>query len=264
MLSLNDAIGYIHEPFNKVTGISGIDRWYPYVREGDEVESRYAHHVQRVLDGEADYQRLSPWRAESLIKGLGRALFGGRPAFDYLKATWDPRVKRFLIKDPLASLMSLWLTRKFEMKGVVMVRHPASFVASRKRRGWNYSASHYVPRDCCGYRFFEEAQARAGESQSLVAQNAVLWTGLNKALSLFVEETSSLSLFRVENVWSETIETFEKMYSFLDIPFKIREKKIAVEKTFDKKDEWEKIISKKEKKLVKRITEPVSKKIYDW
>lgn len=47
-----------------------------------------------------------------------------------------PRFNRLLVKDPLACLLTEYLTRRFQLQTLILFRHPAGFVSSIQRLGW--------------------------------------------------------------------------------------------------------------------------------
>lgn len=52
-----------------------------------------------------------------------------------------PRFNRILVKDPIACLLTEYLTRRFDLQTLILFRHPASFVASLCRLGWPRGSS---------------------------------------------------------------------------------------------------------------------------
>ena len=129
MLSIRSEIGYIHEPFNRDHGLEGIDHWFLYLKEGLPEERAFASSLGDLLAGDAAYKP-SPSRNGTPLRAALRSLLGSKENLQYILSTKDPRVRRYLIKDPIACLSSEYLHRKYAMEVVVIVRHPAAFVSS--------------------------------------------------------------------------------------------------------------------------------------
>jgi hypothetical protein len=49
---------------------------------------------------------------------------------------FPPPYQRVMIKDPLACLMTEYLTKTFDLETLILFRHPCGFVASIRRLGW--------------------------------------------------------------------------------------------------------------------------------
>lgn len=60
-----------------------------------------------------------------------KVLSGMRTMLGYLAGTRQP-----LFKDPIALMSAEWMAREFSVRVLMLVRHPAAYVASVKRLGW--------------------------------------------------------------------------------------------------------------------------------
>ncbi len=49
-----------------------------------------------------------------------------------------------LVKDPIALFSAEWLAATFDMRVLVMIRHPAAFAASIRRRGWRHRFADFL------------------------------------------------------------------------------------------------------------------------
>lgn len=49
MLALSPRIGYIDEPFHRVSGIEGINRWFLYIREFLDQKELMHNHLDEIL-----------------------------------------------------------------------------------------------------------------------------------------------------------------------------------------------------------------------
>ncbi len=77
---------------------------------------------------------------EHILGGSGftrRTLFAGRQAHDRPHALWRALTgKRLVVKEIRSNLMLGWLARTFDLRIVLLVRHPCATVASQASRQW--------------------------------------------------------------------------------------------------------------------------------
>ncbi len=111
ILSLPRSVGYIHEPFNTVFGINGIPHEYYYVTKASSYEPEFRRLIRRLLHGRASYRRGKLRLAQAPVKTIGRLLFKSGANLEYRWSALNPLVKRWLVKDPLASMSSEYLHR---------------------------------------------------------------------------------------------------------------------------------------------------------
>jgi hypothetical protein len=196
-------IWYVHEPFNPNKG-----RWpqsFSYRRAGEPCAEADAL-MQAVLDGGFREALLLP-NAEHRLMPL-RLL--------------RHRVRRVMVKDPLACLLAGHLTRRFGLTTLILFRHPAAFVASVCRLGW--------PRGCFLRQFLRDQALMEDHLEPYralledhadvdsVASAAVLHGALNTVLWHDVQQGFGTAL-RFEDVCVQPIEAFERMHRELGLPY---------------------------------------------
>ena len=133
MLSAAPELHYVHEPFNPHSkapelGRLRFPRHFTYL--GPHNEAQYRRDLTRVVADKFDLGfALGQLRRPGQVKGLlaNRALHSERNRQGVVP----------LLKDPIALMSARWLVREFGMRCVVMIRHPAAFVASINRLEWN-------------------------------------------------------------------------------------------------------------------------------
>src|SRR5699024_4099991 len=132
ILSLNKNVGYIQEPFNQFYGLSIFDTDFKYLKAGTVSED-----VRVVLDNlihlkKATYSITSVTESNKVIQGrrgilkeavqnisvenihkyIGKILFRSDSQLKFQLLKYNLRVNRVLMKDPLASLSSRYLSRR--------------------------------------------------------------------------------------------------------------------------------------------------------
>lgn len=131
LLALAPGCGYVHEPFNTKTraGLSSAPFPTDLTYVTAENEALYLPGLRDTLS----------WRyaAGPELKSLRTPRDAARMARDYgYFETMRLRGARMIVKDPLALFSANWLVETFDMPAVVIIRHPASFVASLIAAGW--------------------------------------------------------------------------------------------------------------------------------
>lgn len=118
-------VWHLHEPFNPHHGI-----WPDYFsyRRSDREDGRLDAMVTALSSG-----RLVESSGHVFLRGI-RANRFGMPA---RLGLFDGRLRRVLIKDPIACLLSEYLVRNHGMTAVLVLRHPAGFASSLENLGWD-------------------------------------------------------------------------------------------------------------------------------
>ncbi|MFT3807421.1 sulfotransferase [Arenimonas sp.] len=196
-------IWYVHEPFAPYKG-----RWpssfsyRPMAERDDSVDELFTE----VLNG--------GFRSALGLANADHPLMPLRivpPSFD-----------RLLVKDPLACLLTGYLTKRFDLRSLVLFRHPAGFASSVCRLGWPRGAflrqflddrtlmeDHLEP-----YRALLERHA--GEDS--LASAAVLHGAINRVLWHWVELGIAQPLV-FEHLCDQPIARLEALFGALDLPY---------------------------------------------
>ena len=193
-----------------------------------------------------------------------------------------------LLKDPIALLSSAWLARTFNMRVVAIIRRPAAFLQSVKRRQEDFDFSDL--RDQAelmkDYLFVLEDEIRH-PPEKYAKRIGLAWLCLNLVLHRQMQENAGWLLVRHEDLALRPELEFRKVFSFLQIPFTetIREKIInstslenPVQPSRGQRNkvmrnssvlvhQWKQRLSEGEIAAVKEVTEPIASHYYsetDW
>lgn len=139
ILSAPLEVDYIHEPFNPNYGVRGLDHRYLYLRPGYPASLRYQRCIESIFRYNFRYH-FSPrdghlnhgpsWRA------VVNKLLGPRAALYLHLARLNPFHKAAVIKDPIGCLLTEYLVEKFNVKPVIILRHPMAVIGSVMRLNW--------------------------------------------------------------------------------------------------------------------------------
>lgn len=227
ILALPRSVGYVQEPFNRNFGIRGNDQTFPYVTKGSPLEPHYHRLVDDLLHLRARYK--NPWRrAPSRLRALGQRVIGGRAGFGYALLRLNPFVRRLLVKDPIACMASEWLHREFGMEVVVLIRHPAAFVASLQRLDWRFDLRRLVDKN----DLLEDHLRgildpdRDFEAIAPVEEAALLWKCIYSVLTTYADRNPEMMVVSHEALSRDPVGGFRSLYARLGLSFTPR---VAVE-----------------------------------
>ena len=219
VLTLAPGTGYVHEPFNTKTRAGLCDArfptdftyvtpateaaWLPALR--DTLSWRYA------LGPEIRSLR-SPRDAARMVRDFG-----------YFEAMRRRRA-RLIMKDPIALFSAEWLSATFDMPVVVVIRHPAAFVASLIAAGWTkfpfrvlgdqeaLMAERLAP-------FRDEIAAAARARPEPLETGILLWRAMHHHIALLRRDHPDWIFVRHEDLSEGPVAGFEAIYDRLGLGF---------------------------------------------
>jgi LPS sulfotransferase NodH len=211
--------GYIHEPFNpscpKGRCRAGFARAFTYVTR--ETEGPWHAALADTL----------AWRysleAELAARRGPRAAAGMLRDMAYFAAMRRRRA-RVVVKDPTALFAAAWLAERFGAQVVVVIRHPAAFVASLRAAGWGrvpFAAFADQPR-LLEERLAPHAdaiRAAAASQPDPIAGGTLLWTILHHHIARLEEEHPDWIFVRHEDLSRDPEARFAALYARLGLDF---------------------------------------------
>jgi len=211
---------YVREPFNPNNGL-----WQEEFTYVDGQEKRKA--VDRIMRGllRGKYRQTSglPWTEHRLMP---------------LRLLPQP-VNRVLIKDPIACLLSRYLTRRFDLETLVLFRHPAGFAASIRRLRWpcapvirQFLACE--PLMAKWLRPYRHLMERVAGKEGIEAA-AVLHGCLNTVLWGYVQESGRMRRLVFEDLCDSPIQNFRRIFEDLGLPYDERVRRSHMEFCFAEK-----------------------------
>jgi hypothetical protein len=197
---------------------------------------------------------------------------------------------RTLIKDPFALFSAEWLTSKFNMDVIILIRHPAAFVGSLKRLNWDFSFLHFLDQPVLMrehlYPFESLMRDDINGKHDFIQRAALLWKIINHVILGYQEKHKDWIFLRHEDISRRPLDHFQFIFGKLNLPF-LEETRRKIEEysnasnpseaptnyAFNKVNSkanirnWGKRLSSAEIKIIRSIVEDVSCKFYsddDW
>ena len=288
MLTKSSQLYYIHEPFNPDyrpgTGICNVrfNHYQTYISPANE--SSYYKPIKQMLEGK--YSLAAGILACRSIAEIKKVWYQKKKFQKYQRRHMLP-----LIKDPIALMSAEWLGRRFDINVVIMIRHPAAFVASMKRLNWGFDPSRWALSQPLLIRdylspFEEELRILRDSKSDIIDQTALFWKVLYFVVLKYKEKYQDWIYLRHEDVSLNPLVEFKRLYQRLGLDFSDEvQEQIAVYsnasnpshargtdkllKLNSKKviSHWKKALSAQEVRRIKERVEEVSKYFYsdsDW
>lgn len=200
---------YLGEIFNTDSPLlrSVISTSYHYVTP--EEHSRFTDLVGRILRYDYD-----PPHRKRAFRWLPSRLALYRPARRWFG------IPRPLLKDPIAAMSADWLANTFDMDVVCVIRHPAAFVLSLRKVGWNYGYSSFVDQQSLMDDWLYPYRDLLCRSPlDVIEGGSVVWVCIYHVLSAYIERNPEWQVWRMEDIALDPVSSFRHIYDRLGLPF---------------------------------------------
>jgi hypothetical protein len=273
-------VAYIWEPFSPLArpGIcpAPFDRWFQYVVEENEGDFRQP--VRDMLD-----YRYHPGAELLAVRSLKDAV---RLARDWASVSSRRRAHPIpLLKDPIALFSSEWIADTFDVRVLVLIRHPAAFTNSllskRLRHPFeDFLAQPLMMRDLFAHRADEIARFAETE-QSPLDQSILLWNLIHEQIARFRETRADWLFRRHEDLSRDAVPCFRDLYECFELTWTDRVERIVREHSGEGNPEetadptshrrdsskaitsWKRRLDPEQIARIREGTEPVCREFYD-
>jgi hypothetical protein len=222
VLSLPLVVDYIHEPFNPQCGMVGLERWYPYVRATIDTEEMQTFHaiVKNLFSYDFEFKKYIP-RQDPWQRKIIKRIVGSRGEFYLRLAKPNPFHQAAVIKDPIGNLLTEYLYHNFQVKPIIIVKHPLSFIASLKRVNWWIQPSWIIENqpELVEDYFGDELNSLNRQYDSLVEGSAAYWRATYKVLLEQASKYPDWQVITIEEISNDPLKVFQKLYNHLDLPW---------------------------------------------
>lgn len=284
MLSFTPELFYVWEPFNPE---------YPLPLIGHPLN---AHYRRLLPDEYAGMRRFIRLKA---VEGLVASATGGHSIlakFRKLSEITRTSIGCFsgkiapLYKDPIALMSAEWMAIETGARVVITVRHPAAYVNSIRRLGWKTGLKGFVNEplvlDSLPAELRSQVTAAAekgSDTDEYVLQEAAIWWNIFYwTVNDYRARHPDWIIVRHEDLSGNYMEEFRELCRKLgltwteDVSRRIEEacssKNVVVQGDVahsDRQDSaalvklWQKGLSREDKTVIRKLTEPVSSLFYD-
>jgi len=288
IISNSDEVLYVHEPFNLANHSNDsklpFKYWYAYVSKNRP--KAYQDKVRKYLETFYEFKlsnlinEITNLRSRRSMRWFWKGIIGVRLR------------KRIVFKDPIAFMSAEWLARELPAQVVVLIRHPAAFVASLKVKGWTFDFKNFKQQKDLynGYleNFQDEIDRYAQNPPDIIAQGILLWNIIHSIILTYKEKHGEEWCFiKHEELSRNPVTGFQKIFKYLDLGFTPEIKQEVIESTTSqvhdkyqgdvRKDlkriskenikSWKKRLTIEEIEIIKEGTRGICSKFYeedDW
>lgn len=195
-IAASSAVVYFHEPFNRDRPLA--ERWVPapyaFTYICAQNEGPYYDPIRRILEW-----HFNPNGGAAVPGNVAARLRRRFKLIQYRLAG-----TRALIKDPLAVLSAPWLATRFDMRVVVMIRHPAAFVSSVKLFNWKHPFSDFLNQPLLMKDYLQPFATQIKEyvevEHDVIDQGAFLWKLIHSVIGKYVEQFPDWIFVRHEDI----------------------------------------------------------------
>lgn len=261
---------YVHEPFNiDLYTWSPLNCWFQYLSGSPAKEQDKAFRYLNTFSTVFNYRTIFKFfkiRSVEDAKYLWTHVFSNRN-------------NRYVYKDPLAFLSAEWIYKRLNWEVVIMIRHPAAFVASLKDKDWKFDFNDFLKQkkllNTCLKDYAGTISEYAREEKDLVSQGILLWNIVYSTVYYYRKKYDSNWYFvRHEDLSEAPLEEYQRFFDFLDLEFDDNVKAYIEASTRPASEDrlkrdakrnitlWKKRLSASEIARIKAETQPVWEHFY--
>jgi hypothetical protein len=220
MLAEAPGVFYIHEPFNldypPSLGICDARFKYWFTHITRETDAQYYRAIRNTLAFRYNWAgALSSLRT---IEDARKTIAEGHRFIDQRRRRSVP-----LIKDPIALFSAEWLSERFGMQVVMMIRHPAAFVSSIKILNWSHPFSHFLSQPHLMRTFLQpfegEIRQYANREHPIFDQAILLWRLIYHTVNVLRDQHKGWVYLRHEDLSRNPIGSFRDVFDRLGLVF---------------------------------------------
>ncbi len=228
MIALSPAVGYIKEPFNLEhrPGICSakFDYWFTYITQ--ENESDFYKNIDKTLN--FSYNFPEEIKAVNSLKDTLRLIRDYSNFYKYRISHARP-----LLKDPIAVFSAEWLAEKFDIDVVVLIRHPAAFVSSFKKKNWSFDFSHLLKQPLLMekhlYSFETEIKESITKKYDAIDQASLLWKLIYHVVAKYRDRHKDWIFSKHEDISLNPLAGFQMIFNHLNLNLSNKIKKAIEE-----------------------------------
>lgn len=140
--------------------------------------------------------------------------------------------KRTLIKDPIAIFSAEWLANQFNMKVIVMIRHPLSFASSLKRLDWQFDFSNWLNQDLLMQEYLSPYREQIADfsrnKRNIIDQAILLWNGIYYVVHRYQKDHPEWLFIKQEDLAENPVDGFQSLYKECDLTWNDYVKSIII------------------------------------
>jgi hypothetical protein len=205
----------VEEVFNiafrpKCTCGHRFNYWWQYVTS--ENENLHYHHIKHAYRLSFNYAG-----AISRISNIGVTVEFAKHLANHILG----RVP--LVKDPLAFFSAEWLAERFDMKVIIMIRHPAAFASSLKRVNWEVDFSSLLNQPLLIKDHLKPFEADIGDyhenRRDIIDQAILIWRIIHYVVAKYRANHPEWMFVRHEDLSKKPETGFRELFKYAGLHY---------------------------------------------
>ena len=187
--------------------------------QNEEQRQRMIALFTKMMDSSNSAQYYSQPSKPTVFEHIFRKCFKSKQNFSYQIHRHNPMIKRILLKDVSAALMSEWMHQEFGVQTVVLIRHPMAIIGSMKRVNWHFDLRVFLSQKSLVQDYSRFMPSGNIDKLTEVERNAYIWNIIYGVLSDYLNRNPKMIAIRHEDICQQPIETIRDLYDRLDLPY---------------------------------------------
>ena len=206
-------VDVFHEPFNRHFGLAGINKNYPAIDLGYEIELL---DVLNDLALKREHTFIRENTNDAFFKRFVRKIIGGKTEQQWrmIRLTSLLQKKTLILKDPFLSFATKTMSSDLEYKVVYLCRHPGAVWSSIKQMDWKMDLNN----------FFGESFP-VTNSKREIERFAEVWSTLN--LHNYSYKNKNFLFMTHEELCINPIASFNKIFTHLNLEFTTKARQLV-------------------------------------
>jgi hypothetical protein len=228
ILAIAPNTGYIHEPFN-------ID-----IKCG-VIANPFEYSFQYVCEENSDKYEAAFRRVIHYTYPLSKNIAKIRNVKNIAKIVRDQGLSLLhkikndtpIVKDPIAVFSADWLSTSFDMNVLVMIRHPAAFCSSLRKKNWKFNFNHFLNQPLLMERYLsvfeKDIREFAENEKDIIDQAILLWNCIHHTISIYQQDHPEWLFVRHEDLSTDPISQFKSIYKAFNLEFTSKAESVILE-----------------------------------
>lgn len=226
ILATADKVGWIDEPFNRKKPPvwlceCSFPNWYTHISQHNETTFHQA--VANTLAFR--FNLWANWRRATSLSHFRRAW----QLSQQFRACQQTSA-RSVVKQPTGLFMAEWLANRFQAQVMVIIRHPAGYVSSRKRLGWSHNFNDFLEQPLLMNNllapFASEITHFATHKEDIVSQLSLLWKIMFATANHYHQIKPDWLFLRYEDIAADPEGQFRLLFDQLELTFTVQTKQL--------------------------------------
>jgi hypothetical protein len=269
-------VRYVKEPFNigNKRNNPPFSYWFEHLNDASAIQQQKTRHYinsfNEILHFNNFKKNLKIWPLKEMYRFF----------LDIKHRITD----RTIYKDPIAVMSAEWIFENYNWDIIVLIRHPAAFVASLKVKDWRFDFNNFLKQEKLMknylYDYKDIIEDYSKNRKDIIDQGILLWNTIHDTIDYYKKKYNDIWLFvKHEDLSKNTIPEFRKIFSKINLKFDDNVEKYLLESinsnknSYLKRDSvkniksWKQRLSADEIERVKIGTRNVWTKFYseeDW